>query len=190
MPVSTMRPAYMTLIRSHMPAAMPRSWVISSTAVLNSSDRRLDQLQDLRLDGHVEGGRRLVGEQQLGVARQGDGDHHALAHAARELERVVVEAVRGTRDADLGQQLDHAILGRLGRQAHVLADRLGDLVADGERRIEAGERVLEDEADVLAAQPAHLLGDELEQVDALEQDLARRRSCPADPAPGASATGP
>ena len=33
-----MRPAYMTLTRSHMPAAMPRSWVIIRTAVPNSSE--------------------------------------------------------------------------------------------------------------------------------------------------------
>ena len=53
----------------------------------------LDELEDLGLDRDVEGGRRLVGEDQLRVARQRDGDHHALAHAARELERVVVEPV-------------------------------------------------------------------------------------------------
>ena len=37
-PVSTMRPAYMTLMRLHIPAAMPRSWVMRMTAVPNSSD--------------------------------------------------------------------------------------------------------------------------------------------------------
>src|SRR3990172_5636059 len=44
----------------------------------------LDQLDDLRLDRHVQRRRRLVGDQHLWVAGQGDGDHHALAHAARE----------------------------------------------------------------------------------------------------------
>ena len=39
-PVSTIRPAYMTLTRSHIPAAIPRSWVMSRTAVPNSDDRR------------------------------------------------------------------------------------------------------------------------------------------------------
>ena len=48
------------------------------------------QLEDLRLDGHVERGGRLVGDQQLGVAGQRHGDHHALAHAAGELVRIVV----------------------------------------------------------------------------------------------------
>jgi hypothetical protein len=39
-PVSTIRPAYMTLTRSHIPAAMPRSWVIIRTAIPNSDERR------------------------------------------------------------------------------------------------------------------------------------------------------
>ena len=59
------------------------------------------------------------------------------------------------------------------RQAHVLADGLADLVADGQRRVEAGQRVLEDEPDLLAAQLAHVLRAELQQVDAVEQDRAR-----------------
>ena len=49
--------------------------------------QRADQLEDLGLDGHVERGRRLVGDQQLRVARERHRDHHALAHAAGELVR-------------------------------------------------------------------------------------------------------
>ena len=40
-----------------------------------------DQIDDLRLDGHVEGRGRFVGDEQLGLARQGHGDHGPLAHA-------------------------------------------------------------------------------------------------------------
>ena len=63
-------------------------------------------------------------------------------------------------------------LAALSGQAHVLADRLADLVADGQRRVQAGQRVLEDEADLLAAQLAHVLGAELEEVDPVEHDRA------------------
>ena len=45
-------------------------------------------VEDMRLDRHVEGRRRLVGNQQRRFARQCHGDHHALAHAAAELVRV------------------------------------------------------------------------------------------------------
>ena len=65
-----------------------------------------DELQDLVLDGHVERRRRLVGEQQLRLARQRDRDHHALAHAAGELVRIVVEPARGRRNADEVEELD------------------------------------------------------------------------------------
>ena len=42
----------------------------------------LDQLENLRLNRHVQGGRRLVRDQQAGAAGQGHGDHDALTHAA------------------------------------------------------------------------------------------------------------
>ena len=40
------------------------------------------QVEDLRLHGDVERRRRLVGDQELGLAGKRDGDGHALAHAA------------------------------------------------------------------------------------------------------------
>jgi hypothetical protein len=73
--------------RTHSPAAVPAG----STPGRGSRTER----QDLRLDGHVERGGRLVGDQQRRVAGQRHGDHHALAHAARQLVRVL--AWRGAR---------------------------------------------------------------------------------------------
>ena len=67
-----------------------------------------DQAQDLRLDRDVERGRRLVGDQHRGLAGERHRDHHALAHAAGELVRIVVRAALGLGDADLAQQLDRA----------------------------------------------------------------------------------
>ena len=59
----------------------------------------LQQVEDLRLHGDVERGRRLVGEQELRAARQRDRDHHTLAHAARQLVRVLAEPALGFGDA-------------------------------------------------------------------------------------------
>ena len=50
------------------------------------------QLEDLRLDGHVEGGGRFVGDQQARPADQRHRDHRPLAHAAGEPVRILVEA--------------------------------------------------------------------------------------------------
>ena len=44
-------------------------------------------------------------------------DHHALAHAAGELVRIVVHAALRRRDADQPQHLDGALERRLARQA-------------------------------------------------------------------------
>ena len=52
------------------------------------------QVEDLRLDGDVERGRRLVGDQQCRIADQRQGDHRPLAHAAGQLVRIVVDARR------------------------------------------------------------------------------------------------
>ena len=53
--------------------------------------------EDLRLDDHVERGRRLVGDEDLRVQHQRQRDHDPLPHPARELVRVLLEA--GRRDA-------------------------------------------------------------------------------------------
>ena len=69
------------------------------------------QLQDLRLDGDVERRRRLVGDQQRRPADQRHGDHGALAHAARQLERIHVVGALRIGEAD---QAEH-LLGALAR---------------------------------------------------------------------------
>ena len=73
-------------------ATTPRSCVTSTTLMPSRSRRSQQQLQDLVLDGDVERGGRLVGEQQLGRAGERDGDHHALAHAAGKLVRIARRA--------------------------------------------------------------------------------------------------
>ena len=56
--------------------------------------------------------------------------------------------------------------------AVVRAHRLGDLVADGEHRVQAGHRLLEDHRDAVAADVAHPREREIEQVLPVEYDLA------------------
>ena len=116
----------------------------------------LHQLEDLRLDGDVERGGRLVGDDQLRIAGKPDGDHHALAHAAGELMRILLEPALAVGDADQPQQLERA-RARL-RLAHLEMDdqRLHDLQPDRQDRIERGHRLLEDHGDVAAAHLAHL----------------------------------
>ena len=76
-----------------MSATTPRSCVTRMIAAPVSSRSCSQLAQDLRLDRHVERGRRLVGDQQARRARQRHRDHHALAHAAGELVRVGAHAL-------------------------------------------------------------------------------------------------
>ena len=76
--------------------------------------KALQQGDDLRLDRHVERSGRLVGDDELRVRRERQGDHDALAHAAGELVRVMVEAPLGRRNSDLDEQRERARAGRGG----------------------------------------------------------------------------
>jgi hypothetical protein len=132
----------------------------------------LEQIEHLRLDGDVERGGGLVGDQEVGLGRQRHRDHHALLLAAAHAERVVVDAALGLGDADPAQPLDRLRARRLAAQRGVGLDRLDDLRADLHHRIEAGGRLLEDHADAPAAHRAHAGLGQREQVVAIEPYLA------------------
>ena len=102
-------------MRSAISATTPRSWVTKRMAIPSSDCRRRQQVEHLSLDGDVERGRGLVGDQQLGVASKGHGDHDPLAHATRQRVRVVVQAPAGVGDTD---QIEH--VQRTRRAAFVL----------------------------------------------------------------------
>ncbi len=86
--------------------------------------------------------------------------------------RIVAETGGGRRNADGVEHLDGAALGVGTGNAIVPADRLGQLIADGEDRIERTHRLLEDHGDALAADGAQLRGAGGQQILALEEDLA------------------
>jgi hypothetical protein len=108
----------------------------------------LSKGDDLRLDRHVERGGRLVGHDQLGLGGQRQRDDDALAHAARELVRVLVDARLRRRDAGLREQVDGALAGLRSASGRWVTDRLHQLLAHGEQRVQRGQRVLEDGADL------------------------------------------
>ena len=126
------------------------------------------QLEDLGLDGDVECRGRFVGDQQFRVARQRHRNHHALAHAAGELVRVVVHAALGVRDAHQAQHLDRTRQCRGLGQPLVDRHRFGDLRAHGMHWIERRHGFLEHHRDLVAADSAHLRLVQRGQVLALE----------------------
>ena len=90
------------------------------------------QPQDLGLHGDVQGGGGFVGDQQLRPAGQGDGDVHALGHAAGDLVRVGAQHPVRVGDLDLLQQLDGPGPPlRLRTAVSWTADDFRQLTADG-----------------------------------------------------------
>ncbi len=51
----------------------------------------MQQPQDLVLDGDIQGGARLVGDEQFPAGDQGHGDADPLSHPAAELDRVAIQ---------------------------------------------------------------------------------------------------
>ena len=130
------------------------------------------QVEDLRLDRDVERGRRLVGDQVVGLGGQRHRDHHALLLAAAHAERVLVDAALGLGDADAPQPVDGLGARRVAAQLGVRLDRLDDLVADAHHRVQAGRRLLEDHADAPAAHGAHLRLGQAEHVGLIQMHAA------------------
>ncbi|KAG1205234.1 hypothetical protein G6F35_011769 [Rhizopus arrhizus] len=115
---------------------------------------RLDvtqQVQQFGLYRHVQRGGRFVGDQQFGAAHQRHGDHHALAQAARQFERVLLHAVLRVRDADPAQQVFGAFDGLPAADGLVTAQHVDQLRADREHRVQRRHGILEDHGDARAA---------------------------------------
>ncbi len=130
----------------------------------------LQQRDDLRLDRDVERRRRLVGDDEPRVGAEREGDDDALPHAAGEMMRITVDAPFGAWDADFLQELDRAPPRRRAVEVEMGLDGFDELAPDGVERIEAGQRILEDRADLLAAQPPHLRAAQIVDPLPVEQD--------------------
>ncbi|MCY1230470.1 hypothetical protein D9M72_428830 [compost metagenome] len=143
----------------------------------------LHLVQDLALDGDVERRGRFVGDDQVGLVQQRDRDRHALAHAARELVRIGLQALVRRRDADPRERIARAFA--CHRLAHLLMGqhRLDHLRVDAQDRVQRHHRVLEDHCDAVAAHVALLRRRERAQV-ARDAVAAGQRDAPVDDLPG------
>ena len=122
------------------------------------------QRDDLRLHGNIQCGGGFVGNQQARVGTQRQGNGHTLTHAAGELVRILREPPLRLRNLDFGQQGKRPFGGLPLGQWQVGANGLGELLPDGEHRVEAGERILKDHADASATQTTD--GLTLQRIDA------------------------
>ena len=140
-----------------------------------------DQLDNLCLDRHVQRRGRLVGYQQARLADDRHGDHDTLPLATGELMRVVGKSRCCVRDAHQFEGLDDTLSRRGATHPAVHTQRLGQLIADIQHRVQRRHRILENHGDVASPQAAQAGFRQLAEIDAVEQDpaarhLARRRN--------------
>jgi hypothetical protein len=113
-----------------------------------------EQFEYLLLVPHVQGGGRLVGDEQPRAGHQRHGDHNPLAHAAGELARVGVQPPGGAGHAHPVEQFHRPSPGR-GPADAAGGEHLLELAAEGDHRIEGRQRVLQHQADDRAADVPH-----------------------------------
>ena len=138
-----------------------------------AAPQRIEQVEDLRLDGDVERGRRLIENEQLGIADQRLRDQHALLHAAAQLMRIGLQQLVGTRKPDFRKRGPRFRQGFAQTKSAMVDEWLRDLLADRQRRVERCERILEHDAEAAAAQRAQFGLRHREQVAAIEEDAPR-----------------
>ena len=139
---------------------------------LGSSDG-FHEIQDLRLDGHVERRGRLVEDEERGVTGQRRGNESTLLHAPAELVGIGAGYHVRARGPHLHQELAGGLKCLAPREPAVVDQRLGDLEADPERRVQRRERVLEDHADPVASQRPPLVRRQAAEVSPREAERAR-----------------
>ena len=88
-----------------------------------------NQVENLGLDRDVEGGSRLVRNQDLRLARERHSDHHSLPHTARELMRILNETPLWVGDTHVCQHLERVLRGLLFTDAPMCDQHFGELPA-------------------------------------------------------------
>ncbi len=102
-----------------------------------------EQIDDLRLDRDVERRDRLVRDDEARLHRERAGDDDPLALAAGELMRIAVRMGRG--EADALEQLHDARPPPARLPEPMDLERLAENIRDAHARVEAGERILEND---------------------------------------------
>jgi hypothetical protein len=133
-----------------------------------------EESEDLGLKGDIQGGGGFIGDEDFGVAGEGDGGHHALALPSAELVGEFFGGTFGGGNLNLRQAFDRFFSRFLPGHMAVEDQSLGNLVADAHDGVQAGEGVLEDNGDVFSSYLAHLLFAQFGQVCAVEEDLPPR----------------
>ena len=136
-----------------------------------------EQVENLFLDGDIQGRCGLVRQKQAGIAAQRHSDDRPLAHAAAHLVWVGVHPLPGRRDTHLDEELFYPLPGLCLCQAGVRPDGLYNLIAHLIHRVQRGQRVLIDHGHPVAPDIPELLLAHSEQVISQKLRLSLYGGC-------------
>ena len=179
-------PAYITITRSQISATRSRLWLMNSMAMPSSSRSRASRSTTCACT--------VTSSAVVGSSAMSNFGWHATAIAIATRWRMPPlnscgKAARRSRrigDADQSASRSAARSQRGGRPDRLMRpDHVGQLPADGERRIERGQRVLEDHRDVAPAHHAMSRSAERQQRSALQAGPRRGSRCGCRAAAGA-----
>ena len=130
----------------------------------------LHQFQNLRLDGHVQGGGGLVGNEDIRFAGQRHDDHHPLTHAAGKLVWILLQALFRFVDAHQRKHLNRSRPGLFPVAPGVEHDRLHQLIADGKGRRKARHGILKNDGYAVTANFSYFFLRRADQLPAVQLD--------------------
>jgi len=144
------------------------------------------QVENLCLDRYVQSRRRFIGNDQVRIAREGHGDHHALSLTPTELMGIVIQPLLGRWDAYIPEKLDAPLPQFILTNTLMNQNGLSNLVTDREHRIERGHGFLKNHGDPPPADLLHLFFIQVQEILTIEEDFTshdpagRHRENPQD----------
>ena len=114
--------------------------------------RNLQNVKNLRLNRYVKSSSRLVGNDDVRVIGNSDGNHHALTHAAGEFMWIGVQALFRIGDTDNLKKLKATIVNIGLWHVRIMSQKgLSKLIADGKHGSQGRQRILENHGNPCAA---------------------------------------
>ena len=114
------------------------------------------QLQDLCLDGYVQGCGRLICNKKSWLAGYCHGDHHSLAHTARKLMRIFLHPLLRSSDPNSFQNVHSSCPGFFFTAVLVEHNWFHQLGSNSQSRIQGSHWILKNHGNIISADPAHL----------------------------------
>ena len=134
------------------------------------------EVENLRLNRHIQRRRRFIGNQQARIGRERNGNHHPLFHATRELEGVLVQPTRRIGNAHGTEQFQRPLTRCRAAQTQMAFEHLADLPPVGQHRVKARCRFLKNHRHAAAAHRAHFGFRQLQQIAPVETHLTAKNA--------------